>query len=123
MAVAGDIMASTSGVRFGNIESAHEYVTLLCEALDEAKTTIADELSAPSALTGARHIDALRLVDYKLHALRQHLLTSRRLLSDLRTLRRYLQDERASERALTEDARQISFGSDNSVSDRGVCRD
>ena len=97
-------MASGSAVRFGNIESAHEYVGLLCEALDEAECTIADELSAPSALTRPRHIDALRLVDYKLHALRQHLLTSRRLLSDLRTLRRYLQDERASERALTEDS-------------------
>jgi hypothetical protein len=98
------MMADTSGVRFGNIESAHEYVTLLCEALDEAECTIADELSAPSALTRARHLDALRLVDYKLHRLRQHLLVSRRLLSDLRTLRRYLQDERASERALTEDS-------------------
>ena len=96
-------MTTTSAVRFGNIESAHEYVNLLCEALDEAESTIAEELSAPSALTRPRHIDALRLVDYKLRTLRQHLLTSRRLLSDLRTLRRYLQDERASERAFTEE--------------------
>ena len=96
-------MANNSGVRFDNIESAHEYVTLLCESLDEAEHVIADELSAPSALTNARHLDALRLVDYKLTTLRLHLLTSRRLLSDLRTLRRYLQDERAGERALKED--------------------
>ena len=96
-------MANNSGVRFDNIESAHEYVTLLCESLDEAGRVIAGELSAPSASTRARHLDALRLVDYKLNTLRQHLLTSRRLLSDLRTLRRYLQDERAGERSLKED--------------------
>jgi hypothetical protein len=102
-------MADTSGVRFGNIESAHEYVTLLCEALDEAERTIGDELSAPSPVTRARHLDALRLVEYKLRSLRQHLLTSRRLLSDLRTLRRYLQDERAGERAVrdVEDLRSV----------------
>jgi hypothetical protein len=93
-------MVDTSGVRFGNIESAHEYVNLLCEALDEAERTIGDELSAPSPVTRARHLDALRLVEYKLRSLRQHLLTSRRLLSDLRTLRRYLQDERAGDRAV-----------------------
>ena len=97
-------MASTSAVSFGNIESAHEYVHLLCEALDEAECTIADELSEPSPLAGARDLDALRLVDYKLRALREHLLTSSRLLGDLRTLRRYLQNERASDRDLTEES-------------------
>jgi hypothetical protein len=87
----------TSRVPFDSIESAHEYVGLLCEVLDEAEDTIQQEIASPSAFTGARHLDALRLVDLKLKMLRQHFLTSRRLLTDLRTLRRYLLDERSSE--------------------------
>ena len=81
---------------FDSIESAHEYVRLLCEAVEEAEQTIAKEMSYPCAFTGRRHLDALRLVDYKLKTLRQHFIVSRRLLTDLRTLRRYLLDERAT---------------------------
>jgi hypothetical protein len=91
-------MGQTSSVNFDNIESAHEYVGLLCEAVDESARTIEQEMAAPLLMTGVRHLDALRLVDYKLKTLREHLLASRRLLNDLRTLRRYLLDERASER-------------------------
>jgi hypothetical protein len=43
----------------------------------------------------------LRLVDYKLKTLERHLVTSRRLLTDLRMLRRYLFDERTLERNYT----------------------
>ena len=50
-------------------------------------------------ITRARHLDALRLADYKLKSLRQHFVASRRLLTDLRTLRRYLLDERMEERS------------------------
>jgi hypothetical protein len=84
---------------FENIESAQEYVGLLCEALEEAAQTINGEIAVSTASTNARHLDALRLVDYKLKILRSHLLASRRLLNDLRTLRRFLLDERASDRA------------------------
>ncbi len=97
------MMAQTSCIPFESIESAHEYVGLLCEALDEAAQTIEQEMSALPAFTGTRHLDALRLVDYKLNTLRGHLLVSRRLLGDLRTLRRYLLDERASEHAANQD--------------------
>ena len=83
---------------FDSIESAHEYIGLLCEALDEAHRTIGQEIAHPCEFTGARHLDALRLADYKLKSLRQHFVTSRRLLTDLRTLRRYLLDERMEDR-------------------------
>jgi hypothetical protein len=83
---------------FENIESAHEYVGLLLEALDEASTTIGNELETPSEMTRKRHLDAVRLIDYKLKTLERHLSASRRLLTDLRTLRRYLFDEREIER-------------------------
>ena len=89
---------------FDSIESAHEYIRLLREAVDEAEQTIEREISYPCAFTGRRHLDALRLVDYKLKSLRQHFVVSQRLLTDLRTLRRYLLDERASERTATDPA-------------------
>jgi hypothetical protein len=101
------LLADAASPLFGNIESAQEYVALLCEALDEAEQTIQQEIASPLAITGARHLDALRLVDYKLKILRQHFVASRRLLTDLRTLRRYLLDERAPGR----------FGAENTVSE------
>jgi hypothetical protein len=91
-------MEEASRGPFDNIESAHEYVGLLCEALQDARDAIAQELAQPSTMTGKRHLDALRLADYKLRTLEGHFTASRRLLTDLRTLRRYLFDERASER-------------------------
>ena len=90
---------SETSTPFDSIESAHEYIGLLCEALDDAHRTIGQEIADPCEFTGARHLDALRLADYKLKSLRQHFVTSRRLLTDLRTLRRYLRDERMEERS------------------------
>jgi hypothetical protein len=89
---------------FENIESAHEYVSLLLEALDEASATIGQEIGAPSEMAKDRQLDALRLVDYKLKALERHLTSSRRLLTDLRTLRRYLFHERNLEREIARKA-------------------
>jgi hypothetical protein len=82
---------------FDSIESAYEYIRLLREAVEEAEQTIGREITHPCAFTGRRTVDALRLVDYKLKALRQHFVASQRLLNDLRTLRRYLLDERTSD--------------------------
>ena len=109
-------MANTS-TPFDSIESAHEYIGLLCEALDEAQRTIVQEIAQPCAFTGARHLDALRLVDYKLKTLRQHFVVSRRLLTDLRTLRRYLLDERMDESTY---GSQTSVGSTYRDASRGA---
>ena len=80
---------------FDSIEGAHEYVTLLAEALEEAQTTIAHDASIAAQTKNAeRRVEALRVVDYKLSQLRGHLASSRRLLNDLRTLRRLLLRER-----------------------------
>jgi hypothetical protein len=89
----------TSDTPFDSIESAQEYIGLLCAALAEAAATVHKEIAEPSEFTGRRHLDALRLVDYKLKTLGEHLATTRRILTDLRTLRRYLLDERANERS------------------------
>ena len=79
---------------FDNIESAHEYVRLLGEAIDDA----IGDASTDTEAADDRHLDALRLVIYKLDQLRAHMTASSRLLNDLRTLRRLLLHERAEER-------------------------
>ena len=93
-------MARDADVHFENIESAHAYVGLLGEAIDDAARMIAEEMDAQSNTARGRNLDALRLIDYKLQTLREHMLVSRRLLGDLRTLRRYLLNERTTERDL-----------------------
>jgi hypothetical protein len=90
-------MGSVHAGPFENIESAHEYVQLLLEAVAEATETIGQELETPSEVARDRHLDAFRLIDYKLKSLERHLDVSKRLLTDLRTLRRYLFDERKLE--------------------------
>jgi hypothetical protein len=76
---------------FDNIESAHEFVHLLGQAIDEA---IGGTAELVEAATADRHLDALRLVTYKLRQLRMHVTASSKLLNDLRTLRRLLLNER-----------------------------
>jgi hypothetical protein len=80
---------------FATLESAHEFVSLLREAVDDAQTSILDEKVRAQAATDAeRRLHALYLVDHKLNRLRQHVLASQVLLNDLRTLRRLLLGER-----------------------------
>jgi hypothetical protein len=83
---------------FGTIESAHEYVSLLREALDEAYVEIQEDTDEAQRMKGAeRRVQALRLVELKLNQLRNHILASLIILNDLRTLRRLLLGERADE--------------------------
>ena len=83
---------------FETLESAHGFVSLLREAVDEAYGTIIDETAQAQAAGAERRIDALRLVDHKLNSLRTHVLASLILLNDLRSLRRLLLGERERQR-------------------------
>jgi hypothetical protein len=78
---------------FDSIESAHDYVRLLLETIVEAKKDIEEDLAAAVAANSDRRIEALRLVQYKLEKLEQHLQSSGRALNDLRSLRRLLLDK------------------------------
>jgi hypothetical protein len=78
---------------FDSVESAHEYVRLLADALLEAKKDLDADVVAAEAKPD-RRLEALRLVQYKLEKLDSHLQSSSRLLNDLRTLRRLLLEER-----------------------------
>ena len=82
---------------FDTVESAYEFVSLLRESLDEAYAEILDDTQTAVQAGADRRVHALRLVDHKLHQLRQHMLASLVLLNDLRTLRRLLLRERAGQ--------------------------
>jgi hypothetical protein len=73
---------------FETLESAYEFVSLLRVAADEEYASILDEIALAQATPDAgRRLDALRLVNHKLDALRQHLLASLILINDLRNPR------------------------------------
>jgi hypothetical protein len=76
---------------FDSIEGAQEYLTLLAESLEDALCAVREDAAEAARTRGAdRRVEALRLVDYKLNQLREHLAASRRILKDLRSLRRLL---------------------------------
>ena len=90
----GTPMTQEPGSPFETLESAHGFVCLLREAVDDAYGSILDETALAQATRAERRLDALRVVDHKLNSLRQNVLASLILLNDLRTLRRLLLGER-----------------------------
>ena len=88
-------MAEERETPFDSLESAHEYLGLMREALEEAYAAIQQDTEEAQQTRGVeRRVEALRLVEYKLNQLRRHLLASLVLTNDLRTLRRLLLGER-----------------------------
>jgi hypothetical protein len=75
---------------FETLESAHEYVRLLLEQIEEGRTGIAGDLRQAEQDGAARRLEALQLVDYTLLQLRDYMAGSSRILNDLRALRRLL---------------------------------
>ncbi len=88
---------------FDSVENAHDYVRLLGEAIAEAKSEIAADLAGATKASSERRVQALRIVQFKLEKLEQHLRTSSRLLNDLRSLRRLLLEERLEPSASGQD--------------------
>jgi hypothetical protein len=78
---------------FESIESAHDYVRLLREQVLIVETEVVEDIGVAVEKSATRRVDALRLVDYKLKQLDQHLGASSRILNDLRALRRLLTAE------------------------------
>jgi hypothetical protein len=87
-------MKARSETPFDSVEGAHEYLSLLSDAIQDAKGEIEADIRAAEDPKFPRRLEALRLVSFKLDKLEQHVKNSRRLLNDLRTLRRLLLDER-----------------------------
>ena len=87
-------MATVPDNPFDSVENAHEYVQLLEQAVLEARRDIEADVAAVTGPGSERRLEALRLVQFKLDKLEQHLRSGGRILNDLRTLRRLLFDER-----------------------------
>ena len=86
---------------FDSIESSHQYVALLAQAIEEARLDVVGDIASAMADRADRRRDALQLVLYNLAKLESHMSASRRILNDLRTLRRLLLDERELKEAAT----------------------
>ncbi len=87
-------MKDRSETPFDSVEGAHEYLSLLSDAIKDAKDEIETDIRAAEDPEFPRRLEALRLVSFKLDKLEQYVKSGRRLLNDLRTLRRLLLDER-----------------------------
>lgn len=87
-------MKDRSETPFDSVEGAHEYLSLLSDAIEDAKNEIEADIRAAEDPKFPRRLEALRLVSFKLDKLEQHVKGGRRVLNDLRTLRRLLLDER-----------------------------
>jgi len=81
-------------VNFDSIESAHEFVALLAEAVAGAKHDIAGDIQRETGSKYPRRQQALQIAFYNLEKLELHMRKSRRILNDLRSLRRLLFEER-----------------------------
>jgi hypothetical protein len=79
---------------FDTLESSHEYVAMLAEALEEARRDVEEDIVAADRDGAHRRKQALLLVSYNLAKLNLHITSSRRILNDLRSLRRLLLAER-----------------------------
>lgn len=84
---------------FDSIEGSQEYVSLLADAIEEARQEVDADIAVALTEGADRRRDALQLVSYNLAKLTLHITTSRRILNDLRTLRRLLLAERLGEPA------------------------
>ena len=80
---------------FDNVETAHEYVGLLLEAVRQARGEVTQDVERARAERADRQVEALQLVVWKLERLETHLASSQHLLNDLRRLRRLLLGEEA----------------------------
>jgi uncharacterized membrane protein YccC len=81
---------------FDSIESAYDFVRILCSAVADAKRDLEGDIQRESSSKSSRRLDALRLAFYNVDKLELHVNRSRRILNDLRSLRRLLFEERAA---------------------------
>ncbi len=73
---------------------------MLFDAIEEAQEDVGAEIAIAESERAARRKEALQIVAFKLTKLSSHILASRRLLNDLRTLQRLLMEERPALEAM-----------------------
>ena len=97
-------MSHRAETPFDNIESSHEYVALLADAVEVAITEVEADIALARADGAGRSVEALQLVLFNMNKLKNHMTASRRILNDLRTLRRLLLEERTLAKAFHQTA-------------------
>ena len=97
-------MSYRSETPFDNIESSHEYVSLLAEAIEVTLAEVEADMALATADGATRRVEALQLVHFKLTRLAANMTGSRRILNDLRSLRRLLLEERTLPKAFRQAA-------------------
>lgn len=85
-------------VSLDSIETAHHFVALLCDAVEESKRDIENDVRREADANFPRRREALQIILTKLEKLDVLLTHSRRTLNDLRSLRRVMLEERATAR-------------------------
>ncbi len=80
---------------FTTIESAQEFIELLCRTIVETKNEIDADIERQRN-TPSRRLDALRIASVRLDMLDKAMKRSNRALNDLRSLRRLLFQERTA---------------------------
>ncbi len=93
-AAGGHCLPYQSETPFDSIESSHEYIVMLSEAIAEAMADVESDIASAQSDHAERRKQALQLVSFNLSKLNSHIHSSRRILNDLRTLRRLLLEER-----------------------------
>ena len=78
---------------FESIESAQDFVELLVEAVHDTCLEVKSDMERAKGSEDIRHKQALLVVADQLNLLSAHLINSRRILNDLRSLRRLLFNE------------------------------
>jgi hypothetical protein len=101
------IVSHKAETPFDNIEGSHEYVRMLAEAVEEARRDVEQEIATAEHDHADRRKEALLLVSYNLAKLNLHMIGSRRILNDLRSLRRLLLAERVLH---AEDEHEVGAG-------------
>ncbi len=102
-------MGYTPETPFDSIESAHDFMELLHETVEDVRRDVEADVEAARGTRASRREEALLMVAHKLERLSFHTARSRRLLNDLRTLRRLLLDERSIDEAVN-DLRRAASG-------------
>jgi len=98
-------MTQQAGVHFDSIESAHDFMNLLAQAVTDTRRELEADIQRELDGKAPRRLDALRLASYTLKKLQIHTTRSARMLNDLRSLRRLLFDERTAGAAVPKAAK------------------
>jgi len=102
-------MRFTPETPFDNIESAQQFVKLLVEAIEESRRDVDADIARAENDSSERKKQALQLVSKNLAKLSRYMISSRRILKNLRTLRHLLLEERQVDKHLqiTDDHREF----------------